>query len=44
LLDKNKQKETVRFYNSDDCHKMKVIIEGFNNGGKLCRIEKIIGM
>src|SRR6266487_5114205 len=28
-LDKNKQKETFRFYNSDECHKMKVIIEGF---------------
>jgi hypothetical protein len=43
LLDKNKQIETIRFYNSDDCRKMRIVIEGFNQAGKLCRIEKIIG-
>lgn len=43
LLNKDKQKETLKFYNSDDCHKMRVVIEGFNNAGRLCRIEKIIG-
>ena len=40
LLDKQHQKETFRFYNSDECHKIKIIIEGFNGAGKLCRVEK----
>ncbi|MEP6615978.1 MAG: hypothetical protein ABJA57_05335 [Ginsengibacter sp.] len=42
LLDKSKQKQTFQFYNSDDCHKMKVVIEGFNNAGKLCHLEKML--
>ncbi|MBA2249756.1 MAG: hypothetical protein H0W12_06145 [Chitinophagaceae bacterium] len=43
LLNKEKQKENFQFYNADNCHKIRVVIEGFNKAGKLCRIEKVIG-
>ena len=42
MLDGAKQTEKMIFYNSDDCHKMRVIVEGFNKAGKLCHIEKIL--
>jgi hypothetical protein len=42
LLTKEKQKQTLRFYNTDNCTKMRVVIQGFNTAGKLCNIEKVI--
>ena len=44
LTDKLNGEVQLKFYNSDDCHKMHVVIEGFNSIGQLCRIEKDIGL
>lgn len=41
LTDKNNHTITLSFYNNDITKKMKVIIEGCNEEGKLIRIEKI---
>ncbi len=43
VLDINKQKELFKFYNSDNCKRMRVVIEGFNKAGRLCRLEKEYG-
>lgn len=41
LLDKKTRRVTLPFYNSDNCKKIKVIIEGINQFGQLTREEKI---
>ena len=41
LLDKNTRRVTLPFYNSDNCKKLRVIIEGVNELGQLTREEKI---
>ena len=40
LLDKNTRRVTLPFYNSDNCKKLRVIIEGVNELGQLTREEK----
>ena len=37
------QKVPITFFNSDNCKRMRVIVQGFNKAGKLCVIEKILG-
>jgi hypothetical protein len=39
---KNHQSVEITFYNNDITKKMKVIIEGVNENGKLTRVEKIL--
>lgn len=41
LMDKNNRRITIPFYNSDNCKKIRVIIEGINELGQLTREEKI---
>ncbi len=43
-LQTNKVKRTISipFYNSDLTHKIRIILEGFNDDGKLIHLEKII--
>lgn len=41
LMDKNSRRITIPFYNSDNCKKIRVIIEGINELGQLTREEKI---
>jgi len=41
LMDKNIRRITIPFYNSDECKKIRVIIEGINEVGQLTREEKI---
>ena len=41
LFDKTTRRVTVPFYNSDNCKKIRVIIEGVNEAGQLTREEKI---
>jgi hypothetical protein len=43
-LQANKVKRTISipFYNSDVTHKIRIIVEGFNDDGKLIHLEKII--
>jgi len=41
LLDKEQQHQKIRFYNSDNCKKMRVIIEGLTADGRMCRIEQV---
>lgn len=43
-LQTNKVKRTISipFYNSDLTHKIRIILEGFNEDGKLIHLEKII--
>jgi hypothetical protein len=43
-LQANKSKRTISipFYNSDVTHKIRIILEGFNDDGKLIHLEKII--
>lgn len=41
LMDKNSRRITIPFYNSDNCKKLRVIIEGINELGQLTREEKI---
>jgi hypothetical protein len=33
---------TLPFYNNDVTHSFRIIIEGFNNEGKLTHIEKVV--
>ena len=40
LMDNKNRRITIPFYNSDDCKKIKVIIEGMNETGQLTREEK----
>ncbi len=41
LFDKTTRRVTVPFYNSDNCKKIRVIIEGVNEIGQMTREEKI---
>ena len=41
LMDKSTRRITLPFYNSDNCKKLRVIIEGVNEIGQLTREEKI---
>ena len=41
LMDKNSRRITIPFFNSDNCKKLRVIIEGINQLGQLTREEKI---
>jgi len=40
-FDKNLRRITLPFYNSDNCKKLRVIVEGINENGVLTREEKI---
>ncbi|MES2892298.1 MAG: hypothetical protein V4725_09810 [Bacteroidota bacterium] len=42
FFDKNSRRIVIPFYNSDNCKKMRVTIEGINEQGQLTREEKII--
>jgi hypothetical protein len=42
LFDKDKKKVAVSFYNNDITKKLRVIIEGVNQNGKMTRVEEII--
>jgi hypothetical protein len=41
LMDKTNRRITIPFYNSDNCKKIRVIIEGINELGQLTREEKL---
>ncbi len=41
LIDKNNRRITIPFYNSDNCKKIRVIVEGINELGQLTKEEKI---
>ena len=41
IFDKTTRRVTIPFYNSDNCKKIKVVIEGINEAGQLTREEKI---
>jgi hypothetical protein len=41
LLDKKVRRVTIPFYNTDNCKRIKVVIEGLNELGQLTREEKI---
>ncbi|MEO7767491.1 MAG: hypothetical protein ABIS01_08700, partial [Ferruginibacter sp.] len=41
-FDKNIRRVTIPFYNSDNCKRIRVTIEGINEAGQLTREEKII--
>jgi hypothetical protein len=42
LTDKNNLKIPIQFYNSDFCKRFRIVLEGFNDEGKLIHIEKLI--
>jgi len=42
LIDKNNKITSIQFYNNDVSRKLRVILEGINEDGKLTRVEKII--
>jgi hypothetical protein len=42
LLDKDNRKFSVDFFNTDVTRKIRIMVEGFNEDGKLCHVEKII--
>jgi hypothetical protein len=41
LMDKNIRRIMIPFFNSDNCKRIKVVIEGINEAGQLTREEKI---
>lgn len=41
IFDKDKRRIKIPFYNSDNCKKIRVIIEGLNKDGQLSREEKV---
>jgi hypothetical protein len=41
LMDAKTRRITIPFFNSDNCKKIKVIVEGINESGQLTREEKI---
>lgn len=41
MFDKNSRRITIPFFNSDNCKKIRVVIEGVNEIGQLTREEKI---
>lgn len=42
LIDKNSSKTTIEFFNNDITRRLRVVLEGVNELGKLTRVEKII--
>lgn len=42
LTDKDTKKVTIQFYNNDVSRKIRVVLEGINEDGKLSRIEKVL--
>jgi hypothetical protein len=42
LTDKDSRRVDIKFYNNDISRKIRVVLEGMNEEGKLCRIEKVI--
>ena len=42
LTDKTNRKVPVSFYNNDFTKKMRIVLEGINDDGKMIRIEKIV--
>lgn len=42
LTDKDNKKATIDFFNNDITKKMRIVLEGFNEDGKLTHIEQII--
>jgi hypothetical protein len=41
-LDKSHRKMSFVFYNNDISNKFRIVVEGMNQDGKLCRIEEVI--
>ncbi len=41
IMDKTTRRITIPFYNSDNCKKIRVVIEGINEMGQLTREEKV---
>jgi hypothetical protein len=41
-LDKSTRKMNLVFYNNDISNKFRIVVEGVNQDGKLCRIEELI--
>ena len=42
LLDKNKKRIKIQFYNNDVTHRFRVVMEGVNANDKFVRVEKVI--
>lgn len=42
LLDKSTRKSTIIFYNNDVSKKLKLVLEGYNEEGRMTRVEKIL--
>ena len=42
LTDKDNRKVNISFFNNDICKKLRVVLEGINEDGKLTHVEKII--
>jgi hypothetical protein len=42
LTDRDSKRVDIRFYNNDISKKIRVVLEGINEEGKLCRIEKLL--
>jgi hypothetical protein len=42
LLDKNKKRAKIQFYNNDISHRFRVVLEGVNSNDKLVRVEKVV--
>lgn len=42
IFDKGRRRITIPFFNSDNCKKMRITIEGINEAGQLTREERII--
>jgi len=42
LLDKNKRRVKIQFYNNDITKRFRVVLEGINSNDKLVRVEKVV--
>ena len=42
IFDKSRRRITLPFFNSDNCKKLRITIEGINEAGMLTREERII--
>ncbi len=42
LTDKDTRRIQIHFYNNDISHRLRIVLEGVNESGKLCHVEKII--
>ncbi|MEP7279844.1 MAG: hypothetical protein ABI813_14435 [Bacteroidota bacterium] len=42
LLNKNKKRFKIQFYNNDVTHRFRIVMEGFNSNDKFTRVEKVI--